>query len=297
MASTTNTPIQPQRALLNKRVRAIIKRFSFLDDKDWILDNNQVRINRALREYSIALRKAYRLFYDGPALNKTIEYAEKDIKKATNGIMRRRAPVDDQLKRMVKSRFISQTRSIVDEMVGRQQGKISQFKLLAQNTETKAEQARLWELAQRKSGRYDTVLYRNGAKFPLRQYTEMKSTTSANETHRLTNVIEAQRNRVYTGKISRHGATDSCRFHEGEIVFMSTEAKNAYLREFPSDSRARRFKTVEQIESDHTHMFKPNCKHQVTLWPIQFFDDEDRKKQVQEAPLQKIPKKIKEPAA
>lgn len=290
MAKTTDTIIQPQRRLLNKRVSAIIKRFAFLNDRQWILENSQAKINKALSEYGKALRLAYGRFYTGPALDKTINDAERDIKKSLKGFEKPRKAADRRLKAAVKRQFISQSNAIVSEMVGRQRDKIARFKLLGQNLETEAEQGRLWKIAQQRSGKYDTVLYRNGAKFPLRQYTEMKSTTAANETHRLTNVLEAQRNQIYTGKISNHSASDSCRFHEGEIVFMSEEARRKYLKQFPNDSRAKRFKTVEQIEADPTHMFKPNCKHQVTLWPIQFFDEDEREKEVKDAPLQKLPK-------
>lgn len=294
MAKGSDKIIQNNRALLLKRVKAIRKRFKILDDMDRILDMRQFKINRILARYRKALKKAYRDFYEGPALNKTIREAEARFNEQTQRLIDRKLPLDRRLRRVVKQRFVSQASSIVDEIVGRQRDKIMRFKLIAEQASTKIEKKRLWQIAQKRSGRFDTVQFRNGAKFPLQQYTAMKTTTSANETHRLTTTLEANRNDLYTGKVSSHGASDSCKFHENEIVFFSQAAKNAYLQKFPKDSRARKFKTVQELEADRTHIFKPNCKHIVTIWPIQFFDDSERTREVQKAPLKKIPKKIDE---
>ncbi len=310
--------IERERNVLLKRVRRILERFKKLDDPFYILESKSSTINLLLRKYRDDLTFSLTKYYNGSALTKAVNDAEIRFKQSLReflGPKRILKPTDNT--RRTQRRLIRQAEAIVSEIIGRYRTKIESFKQVADSQRPRTSSAKEairarftpkgrgvvfdarnvkdnWALMTQRFGKYDSVLYRNGAHYPLKEYVEMKSVTAASDAHRVATQVESARNSIYTGKISSHGAIDSCRFHEGEIVFMSQFAKSEYLKLFPSDSRAKAWKTLEEVEADRTHMFKPKCKHIVTAFPLQFMDDRRRDSVIEEAPRRRVPAKINE---
>jgi len=271
-------------------VKKVIDKNKVLNDPIKLIRMNQFQINSILKAYSIDLRKSLFRFFAGTPIERMVQAAKKDFKGSVSGKLRSAKDITPQ----VKQQFLSQIKSITSEMEGRQRTKIFNFKNLVEGSANTGKEFTKelknvitinnknidlrdirdnWAISNKRFGAYNSVAFRNGAKYPLDAYTEMRTLTTAQEVHRLTTTLEAGQNDILTGKISSHGAIDSCRIHEGEIVFFSTKAKRTFIKRYPKLKKARRWKTVEEIEADGTHIFKPNCKHLVQPFPIQFFDD------------------------
>ncbi|MHC4397355.1 MAG: hypothetical protein ACYS1A_17080, partial [Planctomycetota bacterium] len=101
----------------------------------------------------------------------------------------------------------------------------------------------------------------------------------------------AAANGILTGKVSSHGSPDSCKFHEGRIVFFSEGAKEEFIKQFPKITEARSWPTIQHLQTtDPTHIFKPNCRHVVTAFPFYLFDEADVQEELKANPSTKIPK-------
>ena len=159
---------------------------------------------------------------------------------------------------------------------------------------------RLWDMMTERYGRSDTVRYsRNGAgcNFPMRSYIDMRTQTTAGEVARMVSAVEASANEIYTGKISRHGAIDSCRYWEGKIVFYSQVAKDTFLQKYPQYEAAKSWPTLQEVEKDKTHIFLPNCKHRILPYPIDLMSEKRAMNDIEGNAMPDIPEKIKEPEA
>ncbi len=146
---------------------------------------------------------------------------------------------------------------------------------------------REWNRMVKTYGRSDTVQFRNGTNFPLRSYVDMKTNDMSREVQNMTVIQDSSANGVLTLKVSSHGASDSCRVHEGETVFINEAAKTAYRQQFPKDKFAARMRTVEDLKQNATHILKFNCKHRLLMNAIQFFADKDRQKVLKDNPHEK----------
>ncbi len=151
-----------------------------------------------------------------------------------------------------------------------------------------------FERASARYGRYDTVIYSNGNKFPLRAYVDTRLRTMTRDVRNTTTAMAAASTGVMTVRISSHGSSDSCQFWEGKIAFISQQAKDIYLDRFPDDSRAAAIPTLDEIRADATHMFGHGCLHSFAIYPIQFFSEEDRADALDGRLPEKLPAKIQE---
>lgn len=308
--------IRDNRIKLNRRIRNIVRRFNFLDDPRVLIEMTDLEIRATLRKYKMALMDSLNKFFLGKSLDKAIIQASKEFNKATKGINKKN-PKLDKITNQVKFQFNQQITNIVNEIIGRQTSKISQFKLMVESARPTTKDlinlipknsqvlinGKVYDLRTIKDqfnvftkrfGSHATMLFRNGTKYPLKAWVEGKTMTVANDVNRVTTTIEALNNDILTGKVSSHGSTDSCIYHEGEIVFFSESSKRQFLRQFPDVTQAKRWRTIQELEADNTHIFSFNCKHTVTPFPIQYQSEKDIEKEAESAKVNKVPKKINE---
>jgi len=139
-----------------------------------------------------------------------------------------------------------------------------------------------WKQLSKTYGMSDTVQYRDGRNHPIRSYTDLKYANMSREITNATTLIDSQANGITTVKVSKHGSRDSCILSEGEILFINQTSKDLYIRNFPDDKAAKRFRTVQQATDDKSHIFKANCKHRTLPFMLQHFDEADRQKTVEE---------------
>lgn len=276
---------------LNRQVQNIVRKFDELDNSAIVMKSNIPGIEKKLKEFGIRMRRLLIRFFAGKPVDLVVTEAEKEVKNAIDEFVQGGVQKNAILGRRIKDQMSEQIDSIMREMVGRQRAKIRQFKLLVENTARKVDAtfryafksgARVydirdinttWKLMQKRHGKYDTVLFRPNsrtgarAKYPLRQYVNLRAVTLANEAHRLTTLVESSRNGILVGRVSVHGSRDSCIQHEGEFVFFSEAAKTQFIRDNPRNQAARGWKTIQELEDDSTHIFRPGCTHIVRPYP------------------------------
>lgn len=129
-----------------------------------------------------------------------------------------------------------------------------------------------WKNLTDKYGGVETVQYADGKNFPLNSYVDMRGRTSSAEVSRISTEMLAIENDIYTGKISSHRATDTCNKWEGKIIFYNEILRAEFLRMYPDYKEARGWPTKQEVEQDDTHMFKPNCRHTITPYPIHLIE-------------------------
>jgi hypothetical protein len=100
------------------------------------------------------------------------------------------------------------------------------------------------------------IVDRAGRRWKVEDYADMVVRTKIQQAH-----IEGVRNEAILrgalyGQISRHGATDACRYHEGRIVKLDPNAPGPYP-------------TIESLRSTG-QIWHPRCKH--TVYPIRDLD-------------------------
>lgn len=88
-----------------------------------------------------------------------------------------------------------------------------------------------------------------GRRWKPETYVEMVTRTKLAQTHRDATMNEALSRGAMYGRISRHGATDACRFYEGTIVKLTPDAPGSYR--YIGDLPRR-------------EIFHPRCRHVVS---------------------------------
>ena len=88
-----------------------------------------------------------------------------------------------------------------------------------------------------------------GRKWKLDRYAEMVTRTKMHQAHTEGVRVEALERNVDLGIISSHGATDSCRHYEGQVISMNGTTPG--------------FATYDELKRSNL-IFHPNCKHRVT---------------------------------
>lgn len=132
-----------------------------------------------------------------------------------------------------------------------------------------------WSEMTARYGAYDSVKYQNGAHYPLRTYLDGRATTTAAEVHRATTAYSAISSGIVVGLISRTSKTcDTCAKWEGKFLFFTQEAKNSFVSSYPP---AIKWPTLQELEGNSDHIFKFNCLHIVSAYPLQFLDNKDMK--------------------
>ena len=282
-----------------RAVNDIRRRYAEIDDAAWILSKNPQEFESALKKYEDALRRPILRFFAGDTMeqiaveahdqfirslrqyieggfvkvsrqisNRLIESLRDQVVRNIDGFM---LSIDINLKEKAKAlRAVAAegSASAVAAELGLRQLKTES--ITARTTGSKDIEKAWSELTAKYGGR-DTVKYRDGKNYPLNTYLDGRANTTSADIHRTVTQLDAAESDIYTGKISSHGATDSCKPWEGKIVAFSREGRDILSKRWPG---AASLKTVEEIKADkETHLWKFNCRHIVTPYPVQFMDD------------------------
>lgn len=323
---TAETAIRQKRLELGVRIGQIMRDYDHLNDAEWILSKNPAEVRRVVNAYrEKLLAPLYKFFLgDGRAysqIDNLIWQAQADFDEALKafGVTPKKARTE-RLLTAIRSEYTNRVLGQVENTFKDIITKGIQFQVLARSAQlattaqanlsnvfravtidgktydgTKVEN--LWNMMTERYGRSDTVRYtRNGVgyNYPMRSYIDMRTQTTAGEVSRMVSAVEASVNEIYTGRISRHGAVDSCSFWEGKIVFYSQVAKDEFLKQHPEYSEAQSWPTLQEVEADKTHMFKPQCKHRILPYPIQFMTEKRARSDIEQNTMPDIPDKINE---
>jgi putative lipoic acid-binding regulatory protein len=297
---TAATIIEAKRVELLKRMREIMDKYEELNDAEWVLANTIADIRRKAKAYGETLSAPLVKFFYGDGrsysqIDQIVWDAQTDFEKALAQFdIEIKVPRTDKMLRAIRQEYTTRVMGQVNNTFRDVVTKAVQFKTLATSAElatvAQANESKvlrevtingttydgakvdnIWQQMTDRYGRTDTVRYtKNGAgyNFPMRSYIDMRTQTTAGEVARMVSAVEASANDIYTGKISRHGATDSCSKWEGKIIFYSQVAKDEFLAKYPQYDGASDWATLQDVEADKTHMFLPNCKHRVLPYPL-----------------------------
>ena len=93
------------------------------------------------------------------------------------------------------------------------------------------------------------IIDKAGRRWKLETYAEMVTRTKMLQAHVEGTRIEALERGIDLAIISSHGATDACRFYEGQIISLNGQTDG--------------FLTYQQLRASNL-IFHPNCRHKVT---------------------------------
>lgn len=288
---------------------AIQRRYSHLDDIRFSLEKDLATVEAAIQQYYRELKMPMYRFFAGDTLEMVVgEAHEAFIKSLKDHIRAGRlsvnAGVSDRLLDSLRRQIVQNIDGMVLEADRNMRARARDFSKAAaesannaaiaqiQSTQLKIESItsrttgaedlqKAWIKLQEQYGRTDTVKYRDGKNYPLNTYIDGRAKTTATDIHVTSTQYDASAAGVFTGMITTHGATDSCKDWEGKLVCFTPEGREMMSQKFPE---AKRLKTVDEIRRDKsTHMWKFNCTHGITSYPIQFLDDNDARAIIAEA--------------
>lgn len=284
----------------------IQRRFRQIDELQFNLDKDIRAIEEAISRYGRELRKPLLRFFTGDILELTTLEAHEQFLRSVKELVRAGRLRSPQINapQLLESLKTQLTRNIDTLIAGADAGlkaRAQAIKSAAAESVNAAATAQLsgiqlkiesiterttgatgdaigqaWEDLKAKYGTRETVKYRNGANYPLNTYLDGRANTTSADIHRVTTQLDASVSGVFTGMVSRHGATDSCRQWEGKILFFTVAGRDIMSKKFPAMAD---WPTVDEVKDDEdTHLWKFNCRHIITPYPIQFFDDEENHK-------------------
>jgi len=304
--------IRAEKDAMLRRVNAIRKEYARLDDALWTMTQNQESVAKAIAEYSAEMRKPIMKFFAGDVLEETVQQAHeaflKSLKKFIEmGQVKIQRDIRERLLESVKTDIVRNLDTMMAESKLNLTNRAFELRKMADSGAfkaadagidyiqikiesitsrtiggsdsgaefTKGELKKAWEKLQDRYGSRDTVKYRDGKNYPLNTYLDGRARTTATDVHILTTQVESADSGIYTGKVSSHGASDSCSKYEGRMVCMSDESRAQISRTIPA---AAKWPTVQELRADKdSHIFKFNCTHTVISWPIHLFDKQDQK--------------------
>lgn len=323
------------KAALDRTLARIIKDYARLDDSTYILTANLSRLKIDVDQYISKIRVVLNAAYSRGAAKTDIEKALKEFYKNLTGYLEKGGPNEaernvskllDSVLNEYKENVATVTNSIGSTLYQRANvfrkmsdavkvsserlAALEKFKLasvtIGGETYQEAALGKLWDRMVDSYGKRDNVQYRpsaaqaakghRGANYPLRTYVDGRTTTTSAETFRTTMEIQSASSGILFGQIDRTGTSDSCIFHENEIVFVNDAAREIALKQFPDVARFKTMRTVQEIQADNTHMFKFNCRHRWVPIPMQYQDTATIREDLAAAPQQTVPDKINEDA-
>lgn len=297
-ARKSDYAIRAEKEKMLRAVNEIRSRFAKLDEAEWTLAQNPEALRKAIEKYKAELRKPLLRFFAGPSMEGVaIEAHNQFIRSLRRQIESGKIAVRKEISVSLLDSLQRQITQNIDTLLSTFDGNITarwrEFSAIARESASSAALAELstvqlkienitarttgkedlkkaWSELKSKYGTRETVTYRDGKHYPLTTYLDGRANTTSADIHRLTTQLDASNAGIFTGKISAHGASDSCRPYEGKIVFFTAAGRDLMANKYP---QARNLKTVDEIKADgSTHMWKFNCRHIVTAYPIQFFD-------------------------
>ena len=286
---------------LKKRLNEVMAEFSYLNDANFILQNIQDLsvLKSALQNYSGKIKAIIGDFLNDRGLMKVAQDSFDDSIKKINRYLKSNPVVFDDAERenLIKGALDSVAKNdyrVIESISNSLSTKLSHFKLIHDSIVKKAEQRMFgekfisllkrsspekktldayWKALTKRYGSTDTVTYSNGANFPLTSYIDMRARTNSEVVSSAVNEAISLSSSIYFGKISSHNSQDSCILWEGKIIFWSDVFKKAFMQEYPKLANlVADWSTLDDVRNDMTHMFKPNCRHTITPYPLNFFD-------------------------
>ncbi len=288
---------------------AIQRRYSYLDDIKYALSKDLATVEAAIEKYYFELKRPLFKFFAGDMLEAVVGEAHDEFLNSLKSYIRQgrltvNAGVSDRLLDSLREQIVRNLDGMVLEADRNMRTRAREFSKVAaestnnaamaqiQSTQLKIESItkrttgaedlqKAWAKLQDRYGRRDTVKYRDGKNYPFNTYVDGRAKTTATDVHVLTTQYDASAAGVFTGMITSHGATDSCKDWEGKVVCFTPEGRNILAGKYPE---ARNLRTVDEIRRDKsTHMWKFQCTHGITSYPIQFLDDKDARAIIAEA--------------
>lgn len=310
-------------AELEKRLDLLFNRYAALDNAEYLLSSNLAQIKGLADRYKVDLADILFSLIDEKTIAQVTAQAAHDYAKTlaaqiksgaiNKAVLDRRKLVEGLLET-----WKAQADSIAANSAGNLYAKGAQFQAVAVSAKIPLQRvaeiaaneitsatiggvqynyralSSLWEQMNKAYGQRDTIQFRNGTNYPLRTYVDARKITTRAEAHRAATIIEASSDGLWFGTTNKTGTTDSCIYHEGEIFFLSDEARAQAVAKYGNRPELARMSTWQEIVADKTHMGKFGCKHIVRPMTLQFKSEEKALQTLSENPPQAVPEKIDE---
>ena len=292
--------IRDEKDAMLKAVNEISRKYKRIDDAEWTLTASPQEVRSILKQHSDALKKPMLRFFAGETMEQIAVEAHEAFLAAiesylSTGQVFMSREISAQLVDSLRSQIVRNIEGFMTDMDANLLQRADQLKAFAAQganeamianlgvTQLKIESitarttgeatAKAWESLTDKYGSRETVKYRDGKNYPLNTYLDGRANTTATDIHLATTEMDAAQGGIYTGIISKHGASDTCRIWEGKVICFSSEARDLLSKQYPE---AANLKTLAEVRADkNSHIFKFNCRHIVTPYPIQFFGKKD----------------------
>jgi hypothetical protein len=302
---------------LLKRLKKIFENYARLDDNQWILKKTQNEIKKVLKDYRGRLA-VITDFFSGSKFDPVAKHATDDFINALSSFpefedIKVGQTNIDRMLGSIQGEYTAAMSGTLDTIIENLATKFSRYKLMADAEKIPAAILKtitdrrdivsiggvdysgkslneLWNVLTSRYGQRDTVIFTSGKKIPLNTYVDGKSISMATDINTTVNMTESARRGIATMKISSHGSPDSCNLWEGKIVFTTVEARNQFLKQYPEIKQAESWKVLTIIKNptfDKSHIFKFNCRHMATPYPVQFLDEKEIKQLPKSPPIQR----------
>lgn len=295
---------------LARKIERIIKRFAWLDDAEKVITSDPDSVRRAINDFVFEMRIITQVA-DKDGLQSVAADMQKSVVADLEKYDLKIKPVSitraNQAVRAVVVEQSETARTILTSIRGRLNSRYENLLIQAAaldipgqkaaaagkrtleainftskgftRTVTKADLSQVWDSLIDRYGQRDTITYINGTNYPLTSYLDGKLVTVNREVQNVVSSIEAAANGIYTGQIEAYGASDSCALWEGAVVFYTQFGKTEFIKLYGDQyPEASRWKTVDEIKRDKTHMFGFHCRHDILPLPLglidrKYFDD------------------------
>jgi len=293
--------IRQEKDAMLRAVSEISRRYKIIDDAEWNLTAAPQEVRAMLKKYSEALKKPVVKMFAGETMEQIAIQAHEAFMRSLQEYLERgqvfmSREISARLIESLRGQIVRNIEGFMTDLEAGLYQRALELKRMASEGATQALAANIgitqlkiesitkrttgaedlqkaWSELQDKYGSRETVKYRDGKNYPLNTYLDGRANTTATDIHLATTEMDAAQGGIYTGIISKHGASDSCRIWEGKVIAFSDEARNILAKQYPE---ALQLKTLAEVRADKgSHIFKFNCRHVVTPYPIQFFAKKD----------------------
>lgn len=303
--------IAREAALLRKRLDAVIRAASELEDARFVAESNRTQVRKVLGDYTQDLDNLLHNFFTGAPMEslsaRSLRTTYKDMREFPElGKITETQVAEDRLLRAARNEYGPLIRGVVSNISQSQNRRVNAYKLQVDAQSLPAElfekrfgQVPSWKIVDaegnsklirpknanatfeamsRVYGRSDKVVYRDGTNYPLRTYVDQKIISTSREVQDTATILEGSSRGIMTGRVTSHGSADSCIFHEGEMIFLSEGAREQFLRDpdlVEKYPEAKSWRTYGELQRNKTHIFVFGCKHRVKVQPIHLLERED----------------------
>lgn len=260
----------------DKRLRQVISLSAKLNDPAFVLRTDANTLRKMIILHTRRISKV-RNFFTGSGIDKAISKSQKSFafkigskpsKKIASeialNVRRENVNLIKGLMDSVGNNLLNKTLSFKKEVKAMASKDVTGARFrIGNKAVNKSAAFELWESKTKEFGTSETVRL-SGRNVKIKTFFRQRATTTATAINNQVTVNEGLANGVMVGKFSVNGTKDSCKVHQGNFVFLSTQSRNTFLKlygkKIPS---AKKWPTVNEVKNDATHMLGPNCKHRV----------------------------------